>query len=77
MKKPNNLKTEFRFLRNHFWILLALWTVLVSSILLWSLFRQKHETKQMARMLARNSFEKDIVYRQWAASHGGVYVPIT
>jgi signal transduction histidine kinase len=56
---------------------LILWTVLVGSILLWSLFRQKHETEQVARIQARSSFEKDLVYRRWAASHGGIYVPIT
>jgi signal transduction histidine kinase len=77
MDKLSNSKTELTVLRSYFWILLILWTVLVGSVLLWSLFRQQHETGQGARILARNSFEKDIIYRQWAASHGGVYVPIT
>jgi signal transduction histidine kinase len=70
-------KTELTVLRNYFWILLVLWTVLVGSILFWTLFRQKRETGEAARIQARNSFEKDLVYRRWAASHGGVYVPTT
>lgn len=77
MEKPSNSKTELRFLRNYFWILLVLWTVFVGSVLLWSLFRQKYETEEVARIQARSSFEKDLVYRRWAAGHGGVYVPMT
>ena len=77
MEKPSSYKTELTVLRNYFWMLLVLWTVLVGLILLWSLFRQKHETEQVARVEARNSFEKDLVYRRWATGHGGVYVPMT
>jgi hypothetical protein len=77
MEKPSSSKTELTVLRSYFWILLILWTVLVGSILSWSLFRQKYETEEVARIQARNSFEKDLVYRRWAAGHGGVYVPMT
>ncbi len=77
MGKSSKSKTRLGVLRNYFWALLVLWTVLVGAILSWSLLRQKHETKKVARIQARNSFEKDIVYRRWAAGHGGVYVPIT
>jgi signal transduction histidine kinase len=77
MGKPSSSKTELMVLRSYFWTLLVLWTVFVGLILLWSLFRQKHETEQVARIQARSSFEKDLVYRRWATSHGGVYVPIT
>jgi hypothetical protein len=69
MEKPSSSKTELTVLRSYFWILLILWTVLVGSILLWSLFRQKYETEEVARIQARNSFEKDLVYRRWAAGH--------
>jgi PAS domain S-box-containing protein len=77
MEKPSSSKTELTIRRNYFWILSILWTVLVSSILLWSLYREKHETEEVARIQARNSFQKDLVYRRWAAGHGGVYVPMT
>jgi signal transduction histidine kinase len=58
-------------------MLLVLWTVFVGSILSWTLLRQKYELAEIARIQARNSFEKDLVYRRWAAEHGGVYVPTT
>jgi PAS domain S-box-containing protein len=77
VERTERSKTELVLLRNYFWMLLILWTVLVGSILLWSLLRQKHDTEQVARIQARDSFEKDITYRRWAAEHGGVYVPIT
>ena len=77
MGKASSYKTELTVLKNYFWILLALWTILVGSIFSWSFFRQKHETEQLARIQAKSSFEKDIVYRRWATGHGGVYVPIT
>ena len=77
MSKPSKSKTRLRLLRNYFWALLVLWTVLVSLTLLWSLLRQKHETLEVAYVQAQSAFEKDVVYRRWAAMHGGVYVPVT
>ncbi len=77
MGKSSKSKTRLRVLRNYFWALLVLWTVLVSSTLLWSLLRQKHETLEVAYVQAQSAFEKDVVYRRWAAMHGGVYVPVS
>ena len=31
----------------------------------------------MARSEARIAYNKDLVYRRWNASHGGVYVPVS
>jgi len=64
-------------LRGHLLTLCILWTVLVGSVLLWSLLRRMHEAKDAARIQARASFQKDLVYRRWAAGHGGLYVPVT
>jgi hypothetical protein len=58
-------------------MLSILWTVLIGSVLLWSLFHKKYETEHVARIQARGAFQKDLVYRLWAASHGGLYVPVT
>lgn len=33
--------------------------------------------RQRAIAEARTAYEKDILYRRWAARHGGVYVPVT
>ena len=58
-------------------MLLVGWTVFVGVVLLWSLLHQKNGAMEMARMQGRSTFEKDLVYRRWAAGHGGVYVPVT
>ncbi len=62
-------------LRGYLVGLLVVWTVFVGTVLLWSLLHQGYETLKTARHQARAAFEKDLVYRRWVASHGGVYVP--
>ncbi len=50
--------------------------VLLSSFLFQ--YREGHERiMKIAIATAENSFEKDLLFRRWAAMHGGVYVPIT
>ncbi len=58
MEKPSSSKTELTVLRNYFWILLILRTVFVGSIPLWSLFRQKYETEEVARIQERSKVTK-------------------
>jgi PAS domain S-box-containing protein len=77
MPKSSNLKNRWTVMRNYLWAILSLWTVFVGLVLLWSLFQQKLETLKAARVQARSAFEKDLVYRRWAAMHGGIYVPVT
>ena len=64
-------------LRAHFLTLLAIWTALVSAVLVWTLQREKDEMREMARITARTAVAKDVLYRRWAAEHKGVYVPAT
>jgi len=58
-------------------VLMGLWTFLVGGVLAWTLVRHRVEAFESARLEARSAFQKDLVYRRWAASHGGVYVPVT
>jgi PAS domain S-box-containing protein len=51
--------------------------VLVGLGLWWKLDHLRHSVHELAETAARSSFEKDLLYRQWAALHGGVYVPVT
>jgi PAS domain S-box-containing protein len=77
MAKLGNSKSRLTVLRNYIWAILSLWTVFVVLVLLWSLSRETFATEEVARIHARSAFEKDLVYRRWATSHGGVYVPVT
>ena len=55
--------------------------ILVSAIILmllsWSIYNEYEHKKISALEHAKNTFEKDMMFREWVASHGGVYVPPT
>jgi PAS domain S-box-containing protein len=53
------------------------WTVLGGLILLWNRIEHQQTLTRLARSDARTAIEKDLLFRQWAAGHGGVYVPVT
>ena len=61
-------------LRKHLLILVA-WSLLVGSSLAWNIHQIEHATIRTATATARASLTKDIAFRDWASSHGGVYVP--
>jgi len=53
------------------------WILVISSSLYWNL-RNLHESiKRTAVTSARESFNKDVLYRRWNAMKGGVYVPVS
>ncbi len=53
------------------------WTIVVAGILVWDYSTTYDTAMAMARAGILEAFNKDLVYRRWAASHGGVYVPVT
>ena len=57
--------------------LLLLWTVLMAVSLGWNLNQHLKTIQDQARVIARTAFEKDVLYRRWNSSNGGVYVWIT
>ena len=63
---------------NHFVvILLLLLTVLAAASLWWNLSHQKEQILKTAGIQAHLTLEKDLLYRRWAASQGGVYVAVS
>jgi two-component system cell cycle sensor histidine kinase/response regulator CckA len=59
------------------WILLGVWTLVVAASLVWNLVQEREEAVNIARHVALTVYNRDILYRRWASSHGGVYVPVT
>jgi two-component sensor histidine kinase len=55
----------------------AAWTIGAVVSLGWNLSNTHKTVENAARTAARASYEKDIVYRAWSSSHGGVYVPVS
>jgi chemotaxis family two-component system sensor kinase Cph1 len=63
-------------LRPYVYVLLGFWTVTVFGLLAWSVLQAREGTVNLASQRARAHFDRDRAFRVWAASHGGVYVPI-
>lgn len=55
---------------------LGLWTFLVFVLTGITAIFAREELRTVALNRARDSFHKDVVYRQWATQRGGVYVPL-
>jgi diguanylate cyclase (GGDEF)-like protein/putative nucleotidyltransferase with HDIG domain len=56
--------------------LYLIWTVLILAILFIIVYRIYAYAEYVASQKAQTSVNKDLAYRNWVASHGGVYVPI-
>lgn len=54
-----------------------LWTVLVTGLFVAYIIDNRSTVLDIGRSMAQVSFEKDLLFRRWAAKHGGVYVPVT
>jgi diguanylate cyclase (GGDEF)-like protein len=64
----------FSNLLHKYTITLAVWSLLVAGSLAWNLQQEASETMSMAVATARTNINKDISFRKWVATHGGVYV---
>lgn len=53
------------------------WTAVIACAFGWLSYQQWNNALDVARAEARATFEKDTLYRKWAADHGGLYVPAT
>ncbi|MCP4104709.1 MAG: MEKHLA domain-containing protein [Desulfobacteraceae bacterium] len=76
MLKIDNLKPADN-LKWYFSAIAIGWTLIILISLNWELYEVKQEALETARIQAGVAYEKDTVYRRWAAMHGGVYVPVT
>ena len=61
----------------HFWTLACAWTVIVAGLVTLDSLHIDVTVREMAIAEARAIFNKDQAFRFWAASHGGIYVPVT
>ena len=52
------------------------WTSVIAVSLVVSLFVLRQEIEIIARNVARAYVNRDILYRNWNALHGGIYVPV-
>jgi signal transduction histidine kinase/CheY-like chemotaxis protein len=64
------------YLRKYIFMFVG-WTALIALSLTWNVALVQRNTLLTATAAARASINKDIIFRKWATSHGGVYVPPT
>jgi len=57
--------------------LIAAWTILILGFIVFGMHVSRKKIEEEARIQVSTLFEQNLVYRRWAASHGGVYVPVT
>ena len=56
-------------------ILMFLWTLILGSAVAWSALESNRYINKLAVSQARAIAHQDLLYRQWAMSFGGIYVP--
>ncbi len=56
--------------------ILFCWAVLIVSLIIVDFYKIQEESDKIAITEALTNFKKDHALRYWAASHGGVYVPV-
>ncbi len=79
LEPPGSHPSAWRILtpRRLAWLSALAWTLAVGASLLWNLHLEKSQVMELAYAEAKANYNKDITFRRWATSHGGVYVPIT
>ena len=70
-------RDEIEKLKKYALLCAALWTVLLSGLFIAYVVDTRQTILEIGHSVAQASFEKDVLFRRWAARHGGVYVPIT
>lgn len=75
--KVSQLRYSPDNLRRYTILIIVFWTMIVSVSLSWNILQEHNNTTELGLSKAREAFNKDVICREWVASHGGVYVPVT
>lgn len=70
-------EADARRLKYYVLTLVVGWTLAVGLSAAWNLSAIQRENLEAARITARAAYFKDLMYRRWNASLGGVYAPVT
>jgi diguanylate cyclase (GGDEF)-like protein len=75
--KPLTSENEESRLRHYVLMLTLFWSLAIGILLGWSLYESQRDMRQIALAQARTHFNRDLAFRSWVASNGGIYVPQT
>lgn len=56
-------------------VVAVFWTLLIGVSLAWNIRQINSSIHELALAEAKGAYNKDLAYRRWASSYGGVYVP--
>ena len=63
--------------RKYALVMAAAWTAILGGSFAWYHDNVHRQTESIARAEARSAFGRDMLFRRWGSSHGGVYVPVS
>lgn len=63
-----------RRIRNYSWLLIMAWTILIAASCCWSISEHQRVLHKVAMAEARAAIGRDLLYRRWVSSQGGIYV---
>jgi hypothetical protein len=72
--KTDQIDVFLASLSRRYALLTLVWSVLVGASLLWTLYQERQAILDQATVATRANIQKDIGFRKWVTSHGGVYV---
>jgi hypothetical protein len=58
-------------------LLSMVWSLIILLLLLFHCYGIYRHTEEIVSIELAAAYEKDMTFRSWAASHGGLYVPVT
>ncbi|MDP3301620.1 MAG: DUF3365 domain-containing protein [Sulfuricurvum sp.] len=61
-------------LSDYFKVIMAVFTVMISTSLWWNLNDMKMHLEELAHLEAKTNLDKDMAFRLWATRHGGAYL---
>ena len=77
MVTSSSFQSQIPVVKRYLAVMSVVWTCTVLASFVWNWFEMDAKTLEAARIQARSSFEKDVMYRRWNSGMGGVYVPVT
>lgn len=54
----------------------VVWTAVIAAAFIWDAYTIRNSAFLEAQSAALASYDKDVAFREWAATHGGVHVPV-
>ncbi|MBI9045593.1 MAG: DUF3365 domain-containing protein [Anaerolineaceae bacterium] len=75
-RPPKKISNESLSLARYLIIISISWTIIIIVLLAWNILQNRQNMYDIAFNEARAYIHKDLVFRFWATTHGGVYVPM-